>query len=120
VGEDTIIENLLMVIFLYRFGKRKGTIDLEIKDLNVLSAEFYEKFKKVCKVWGLLPRLVRSSLKLYNQSNFEERFDSLCAVVDRVRNGYFHALEDLVQDIKLFFNTITTLVESYRKRVCYG
>lgn len=99
--------------------KTKGLqSELEIKDLNVLSAEFYESLK-VCKSRGLLPRLVEALETLQSDPNFlRERFVELIMrrELDKSEMVISTAFRRLSSGHKIILLTITTLVEKLQEK----
>ena len=91
---------------------------MEIKDLNVLSAEFYESLK-VCKSRGLLPRLVEALETLQSDPNFRrERFVELIMrrELDKSEMVISTAFRRLSSGHKIILLTITTLVEKLQEK----
>ena len=92
--------------------------ELEIKDLNTLSAEFYESLK-VCKSRGLLPRLIEALETLQSDPNFRrERFVELIMrrELDRSEMVISTAFRRLSSGHKIILLTITTLVEKLQEK----
>lgn len=92
--------------------------ELEIKDLNTLSAEFYESLK-VCKSRGLLPRLTEAVKTLQSDPNFRrERFVELIMRddLDKSEMVISTAFRRLSSGHKIILLTITTLVEKLQEK----
>ncbi|CAD0009470.1 ATP-dependent nuclease [Flavobacterium chungangense] len=92
--------------------------ELEIKDLNTLSVEFYESLK-VCNSRGLLPRLAEALETLQSDPNFRrERFVELIMrdELDKSAMVISTAFRRLSSGHKIILLTITTLVEKLQEK----
>lgn len=92
--------------------------ELEIKDLNALSEEFYESLK-VCKSRGLLPRLSEALETLQSDINFQRE-----GFVDLIMREELEKSEMLISTAfrrlssghKIILLTLTTLVEKLQEK----
>ncbi|WP_264550789.1 ATP-dependent nuclease [Flavobacterium sp. N2038] len=92
--------------------------ELEIKDLNTLSAEFYESLK-VCRSRGLISRLAEALETLQSDPNFRrERFVELIMrdELDKLEMVISTAFRRLSSGHKIILLTITTLVEKLQEK----
>lgn len=99
-------------------GANEHSSSLEIKDLNILSEEFFESIK-VCKSRGLISRLVESLTTLESDPNFRrERFVELIVRDDLPASQLviITAFRRLSSGHKIILLTITKLVEKLQEK----